>query len=329
MSQITILGRSVSDYIYNYASGLWAVTSYYNPMGYESRRTNYDIFIGLLRESGINVLTVECAFGDQPFDLPESIDVVRVHSKSLLWQKERILNLALPWLPPSCKYVAWLDCDLVFTNPNWARDTVRLLDEVPIVQVFETCNRLAKNHVQDVGDDKRKQSFALMVANDPSVLKTGRFGAHGHTGYGWAARREVLERHGLYEYAIAGGADHYMSHAIMGDHDSVCIWRSMCGLANQLRHFQDWAEPFFETVQGHVRAVPGEVLHLWHGDLANRRYNIRFMEFEQFGFDPYKDLCAVPGRPFEFSPDINKPDLIEWLRSYFEQRREDDVFIAA
>jgi hypothetical protein len=329
MENQTILGRPLSDYLYNFATGLWVITPYYNPIGYASRRSNYEIFVKLLRESGISVLTIECAFGDQSYDLPESVDVIRVHSRSLLWQKERILNLALPWLPASCKYVAWLDCDLVFANPNWARDTVRLLEEVPIVQVFETCNRLANGFVQDNGADKRRVSFAKMVTDDPSALKSGKFGAHGHTGYGWAARREILEEHGLYEYAIVGAADHYMSHAVMGDINSVCLWRSMCGSLAQIRHFQDWAEPFYCTVQGRVKAVPGEVLHLWHGNLADRKYNVRYQEFERFNFDPYKHLRAVPGRPLEFVPEVAMPELIEWFRSYFMQRKEDGALIAA
>lgn len=325
---LTILGRNFEDYVYNFASGLWVITPYYNPQGYKSRRLNYEIFVKLLRESGIRVLTVECAFGDQPFDLPESTDVIKVRCKSLMWQKERLLNLALSWLPTSCRYVAWLDCDLVFTNPNWARDTVALLEQVPIVQVFETCNRLPEHYATADAARDAWPSCAKVVSESRCALKTGVFKDHGHTGYGWAARRELLERHGLYEHAIIGAADDYMFHAIVGDLNSRCFRWTLQDNPERLRHFLEWAEPFAVATEGKLRAVPGEILHLWHGDLANRQYHIRHDQFRAFNFNPYTDLIALPGRPFELREGVASPELIAWFRSYFEQRREDGAIPA-
>src|SRR5437867_4278139 len=54
----------------------------------------------------------------------------------ILWQKERLLNLALRTLPPSCKKVAWIDCDVVFQADDWAERTSRLLDRFMLVQPF-------------------------------------------------------------------------------------------------------------------------------------------------------------------------------------------------
>lgn len=329
MEEIRILGKSVEKYLYNFTDELVVITPYYNPLGYQSRRKNYEIFVGLLRRSGIRVITVECAFGDQPFDLPDAIDVLKLRCKSLLWQKERILNLALPWLPPGCKYVAWLDCDLVFTNPNWARDTVALLQEVPVVQVFETCKRLDQNIGDASCGGSVWESFAKIVSQNPTALASGVFKDHGHTGYGWAARRDVLEWHGLYEYGIAGAGDDYMSHAFMGDLRSGCFLWTFQGNPERLRHFLEWAEPFANTVQGKLKAVPGEILHLWHGDLGNRQYGVRHQQFRKFRFNPYTDLIAMPGRPFELKPDATNPELNEWFQSYFENRREDGVLAAA
>lgn len=320
MTSGRIAGKSVDSYVYRYAAGLAVVTAYYNPAGFRSRRRNYACFAKALKQSGIPLVTVECAFGDQPYDLPESVDVVRVRSKSVLWQKERLLNLAIRWLPPTCRYVAWLDSDLLFTNQNWARDTVDLLQEVELVQVFETCNRLPQD--TDVGG-QRCRSFASVVTENPAALQAERFEEHGHTGYGWAASRALLETHGLYEHAIAGSADHYMAHAALGDLDSACIERMMRGSALLVEHFRDWAKPFHGSVRGRLRAVPGEVLHLWHGDLENRRYFLRHLELADLKFNPYTDLIARPGRPLELAGD--RPELAEWFQSYFASRQEDGV----
>ncbi|MFX5494217.1 hypothetical protein ABTD62_20980, partial [Acinetobacter baumannii] len=82
-----------------------------------SRRRNYGLFMQGMREAGVPCLTVECAFGDAPFDLPPSLDVIQIRSETLLWQKERLLNLGASWLPASCRFVAWIDCDILFDNP--------------------------------------------------------------------------------------------------------------------------------------------------------------------------------------------------------------------
>jgi hypothetical protein len=71
-----------------------------------SRRSTYDTFMALMRRSRINVLTIECAFGDDQFVLPDTPDVIKVRSASLLWQKERLLNIGAMYLPASCRRVA-------------------------------------------------------------------------------------------------------------------------------------------------------------------------------------------------------------------------------
>jgi hypothetical protein len=313
----------VEDFLYEPAEGLWVVTAYYNPCGYKSRLRNYQIFAESLRRSGIPLLTVECAFGSESFSLPKSDLVVQVGSNSLIWQKERLLNLGISWLPKSCKYVAWLDCDLVFENRNWAVDTVRLLDKVPVVQVFETCNRLPEGGLKDKERGEICRSFASITPMNPRILEIGHFEKHGHTGYGWAARRNLLDKHGLYEYAIIGSADHYMAHAIYGDFGGACMELATNKDNCQLNHFRDWAEPFYADVRGELAAVPGNVFHLWHGNLINRGYLKRNHELTSRGFDPYTDLLANPGKPLEWRPGLKKTDLIEMFAGYFASREED------
>ncbi len=322
---INILGEPIQNFTYNYAPDFYVVTAYYNPMEYESRRKNYEVFAQTLRQSGIPLITVECAFKNQSFTLPESLDVIKVRSKSLLWQKERLLNLAISWLPKSCKYVAWLDCDLVFNNPNWVKDTVRLLDELPIVQVFETCHRLPQNYDQFGATGDYCTSFGKITPTNPNILHTGRFDDHGHTGYGWAARREILDQHGIYEHAILASADHFISHAIYGDIEGICVKKLIRDNPKQMQHFVEWATPFYNSVQGQLGVTPGEVMHLWHGDLVNRKYYLRHVEFAEFGYDPYQDVVVPPGKPIEFKKGLKqeKPSMIQYFAEYFASRQED------
>lgn len=47
------------------------ITTYFNPCGYATRRRNYDLFVEGMRRAGVPCITVECAFGDAPFELPQ------------------------------------------------------------------------------------------------------------------------------------------------------------------------------------------------------------------------------------------------------------------
>ena len=108
---------------------LWAITSYFNPQGFERRRQAYRQF---RRALTVPLVTVELGY-DGRFDLgPDNADVfLAVPGSDLLWQKERMLNLALQLLPPECDVVAWLDCDILFVNDtylNLDKRTVQGLD---------------------------------------------------------------------------------------------------------------------------------------------------------------------------------------------------------
>jgi len=262
------------------------------------------------------MLTVECAFNNEKYDLPESYDVVRLRSQSLLWQKERLINLAVSWLPANCKYVAWLDCDIIFKNLNWARDTVSLLDTLQLVQLFETCNRLPENNSPN---DRSDVCPSMVSVTHREGYITGKFQLHGHTGYGWAARRDLLDRHGLYEYGIAGSGDHYIAHAAYGDLFSPCIRLMMQGHRKMMQHFVDWAGPFSDSVAGRVGVVPGEIIHLWHGSSEDRQYLARHIQKAENGFDPYTDVEASPNGPLEWRPDTRtlKPGLVAMFYDYF------------
>lgn len=310
---------------YTREESLWVVTVYYNPCGYQSRRSTYDTFMHTMRSSGINVLTVECAFGDDPFELHPSPDVVKLRSNSLLWQKERLINIGAGYLPATCKYVAWVDCDVIFENRSWARETRELLSgPCTVVQLWETCSRLAKgNRIPEVPD--RSTSFAAVMTKDASMLDCGRYDKHGHTGYAWAMRREIFDFVGLYEHAVSGSADHFMAHA-MYDGYGFCVENALKHDHKQIEHLQRWGNEFYSLAQGKLGVVSGEIQHLWHGSHDRRDYFRRMWRITECGYNPDTDLLAMPGRPLEWQPHVlqEKPELVAYFAEYFESRQEDN-----
>lgn len=299
------------------------ITTYFNPCGYATRRRNYDLFAEGIRQAGVPCVTIECAFGDAPFELPATLDVIRIRSHTLLWQKERLLNLAASWLPRTCRYVAWLDCDILFGNPAWPDDLARVLRTHKVAQVWESCLRLERGNVAGDKPDIA-WSFAATMKRKPDLLNAGRYDAHGHTGYGWAMRREIFDQVGLYECAVSGSADHFMAHAIFGDYN-FCVTNALKRDARQIDHLRAWGERFHALVQGSLGVVPGQIQHLWHGDAVDRRYFLRMHDITDLGFDPWTDLVAAPGRPLEWAPGMEKPHLKQYFANYFASRREDGI----
>jgi hypothetical protein len=96
---------------------MWAITSYFNPLGYRTRLANYRTF---RQHLGLPLLTVEQGRGGR-FDLDErdATVLLQVPSGDVMWQKERLLNLALGALPPECETVVWLDSDILFDGDDW------------------------------------------------------------------------------------------------------------------------------------------------------------------------------------------------------------------
>lgn len=298
-----------------------AITSYYNPCHWRLRRQHYDTFAAGLRAQKVPLLTVEMAVGDDPFELPPGPGIIQIRTDTLLWQKERLLGLTSRWLPKGVDIVAWLDCDILFDNPTWAKELACVMRTHPVAQVWTTADRLDR-HGHSISDFA--ESFASVMKKEPGALSHDRYDRHGHTGYGWAMRRGLFDEVGLYEAAVVGSADHFMAHACFG-HYGFCIENALKGDERQISHLKEWGERFYAVVQGRLGVVSGNIRHLWHGDAKDRRYFLRMHDVTNLGFDPWTDLRDVPGQPLMWQPHVleQKPDLCNYFLPHFASRRED------
>ena len=306
---------------------LWALTTFYNPAGYGSKKANYERFRAGLDDAGVPLLTVELAFGDAPFELADGDAdlLVQVRGGDVLWQKERLLNIGVRRLPDDCQAVAWLDADVLFARADWARETVRLLRRHVVVQPFSHCVRLPRG-VYDCepatlpfgpGEGHLFHGIAWGVrTKGPSSLSS--YDRHGHTGFAWAARRELLEAHGLYEANLLGNGDTDIAHAMFESEDYWALQK----LGERARaHLARWARPFASAVGGSVAHLDGVVTHLWHGAVEHRLYD-RPLDILHT-FDPDRDLvCDGPDATLRLSVAA-PPELRAWAAAYFAARRED------
>jgi hypothetical protein len=88
---------------------MWAITSYYNPAHYQSRLENYKTF---RKKLGLPLLTIEFSY-DGEFQLNSSnADIlIQVAGGDILWQKERLLNLAIKKIPKTIIFLV-IDLDI-------------------------------------------------------------------------------------------------------------------------------------------------------------------------------------------------------------------------
>ena len=300
---------------------LHVVTAYANPQRYVSRRLLFDRFARHMRDSGVSLTVVECAYGDRPFELHDAPGVthVPVRAHSLVWEKERQLNLGIARLPADWKYVAWIDADILFRHPQWAVETVHALQQYDVVQPWSTC--------YDLGPDgehlELHRSFCRQwLRGEP--IGPGPY-TFAHPGYAWAATRGALEHlGGLIDTAALGASDHHMALALIGRARQSFPGGISEGYQRPILQWQDRAQ---RHVAGNIGCVPGTIEHWFHGPKALRRYVDRWSILTRNGFDPSTDLKTNIWGLWELAG--NKPALRRDINAYFAERREDDTTLPA
>ena len=305
---------------------LWGVVVSFNPAAYRSKLTNLRMALASARRQGLKVLVVEGAFETDAFSVvPEDANaLVQVKLSSRLWQKERLLNIGIESLPASCDRVVWMDGDILFTDNDWPGKVADLLQLYIVVQPFQTAYWLNSGALPP--SSSQGESLELSICRvSPSTAFSEAGIVHldyprGHTGFAWAARRDVFAAGGLYDRMVLGGADTIIASAMYGL-SAQGLLTSYCTLQHA-RHISSWMERFHRDIRGSVGYLDGEVYHLWHGSRKNRRYEERHNILIEEQFDPLLDLSCGSGEGLSWAS--RKPDLHRRVYHYFHERREDD-----
>lgn len=264
------------------------IACYFNPQNNPYRLEAFNIFYESIKHLDHRI--IECVIGDAKPQLTPTEFVTRIATPNLLWHKESILNLIIKQLPVKYKYIFWIDTDVIFTNNNWLVDSVKVLETHNICQPFEYCIHLDQDQLKPsfsveyertvISDPKRRhpkmwRSFCANVVTT-HFSDDCNYDRHGHVGFAWGARREVLESVPLYDRALIGGADHIMAHAAAGHIPHSCITKSF---TDNIDEVNSWSKRFFNVVHGSIGYAKGDLYHIWHGDITNRQYLKRIQDF--------------------------------------------------
>lgn len=276
------------------------IACYYNPENNPYRLLAFQHWYKSIRH--LNHRITELTIGkDTKRQLPHSEFIRHEHADTLLWHKETLLNKIVKTLPPRYKYVFWVDTDVIFTNLNWLTDSVHTLAATAtIVQPFEHCVHLEAGQLTPAIDMEVERfhsvdptrrhprvwrSFGANHATMATYSSDTNYDKHGHTGFAWGARREVLDNCPLYERALVGTADHIIAHAAAGHLNHHCILKAFTTSVNDI---QTWSCRFYRQTAGLLSYTPGDLYHIWHGHLKDREYLKRTIEFDRLA-DEVKD----------------------------------------
>lgn len=294
-----------------------------NPVRYHSRyRLARECMAALRNTEGVRLHLVECAYGDRHHELVEEAgSVLRVRTRSEIWCKENLINLGVRHLlPVDWKYVSWVDGDITFRDPNWARETMHQLQHWAVLQPWMQCADLGFR-----GDIREKDaSFGFMrhCGKIPHHHSKGKGDGYqyAHTGYAWACTRDFFEGvGGLMDWCVLGSADHHMAWAMVGQVDATingCMHQAF------FRKCREWQARATRACNKHVSYVNGRIEHNFHGPKGRRYYKERWKILVEHEFNPDTDLMYDGQGLIQL---CGKPELEQAIKLYNRSRGEDSI----
>jgi hypothetical protein len=303
------------------------ITSYFNPMRSLRRLINYRTFRSHLNAP---LLAVELSF-DGHFDLTstDADHLIQVLGGDVMWQKERLLNIALEAALDDVDDVAWIDCDVVFGSTNWQQAAQMALKSDKIVQLFSEVRYLDRHSTDKLefnappelarpsaGSQLFNREFKdiclvkPLSADAPKVIWPAN-------GFAFAAKKSIIRDLRLYDHGVLNGNDILLLCAVYGEFE-IAVERLKHN-EKQRRHYIEWAQRAHESFGGRIGYIPGTIYHLWHGDLSNRNYMGRHELLARF--DPYLDIQLAPSGAWQWSNA--QSELATNVSDYFRSRNED------
>jgi len=112
---------------------------------------------------------------------------------------------------------------------------------------------------------------------------------------------------GFYDRSIIGGGDRIMLNAFTG-HGAGYFRKVPPAMVEDVRAFGKRLLPLVGPAN--VSYTPGVVLHIWHGDRANRDYTHRYEILKGNAYDPVRDVR------------VNEQGVLEWATDKPKLHRE-------
>jgi len=235
------------------------IIPYFEYTGNPRRRANLDATLKQL--GGID--HVVSAFCDNP-----PPDALSFDHGAMIWQKERLVNLAVDAAGTSHDRIIILDADCIFQNHDWLDNINRALDECDIVQCF--------NSLEYQFDDRNYNLQGAVASYRIYGKYTGSV-----TGGAWAFRAPFPR---YYEHCVVGGGDTAFCDKLL-DRGSTFI-QSQAHRAHYLAWYSSQAQRTFGYANNTAKCLPCGSFHT--RNFASRHRILR-------NYSPLDDTFTKPG----------------------------------
>lgn len=292
---------------------LYVIAVVSNPARFEKRYKLFNEFCERMNnEKQVKLVTVELQQGNRPFATNSDI---KLRTKHEIWYKENLINIAVRNLPPDWEYMAWIDSDLEFQNKDWVRETIEQLQTYKILQLF--------SHCIDMGVKKETlqvhTGLFYAYCNGEIYNPPTKYGNYFHVGYAYAITKQAYDSiGGLLDFPILGSADNHMALALVGIVDLSLNKNLHPNYLLLCKIFQERCE---KNIKRNVGYVHGTILHNFHGNKADRKYQSRWEILVNNSFDPLVDIYKDHQGLWQL--DDAKIKLRDDIIRYFRERNED------
>lgn len=281
---------------------------------------------------------------------------IGLRSKDELWLKENAINVAVSRLPHDWQQVCWLDSDVHFLRPNWVGECIHKLQHYSFLQMF--------SHARDVGPNYEMLPEEYPHANGSGFVHAWKQGTLNQTikddilaikkdirqlrkdfaklerdlhdypypprvwpGLAWACTRAAWDSvGGLMDFAIWGGGDWHMAHALIEKTEGM--------MRNDLhRNYRKLVDQWYHRCRTHIRrnvgVMEGSIIHHWHGKKEGRGYNTKHALLARVGFDPPRHLKKDFQGLYQLHDDRSTAyvKMRDLMRTIAKERNEDSIDI--
>lgn len=324
-------------------SDFFCVTVISNPKRYKRRYELYWKFIEQCQAAGVQVITVEQAFGERPFMVTSKDNPYHVQVKSFeeLWLKENMMNIGIQHgmrlFSNKATKVAWIDADCRPSMPmrEWFQETWHALQHYEFVQMWSSMIDLDVNN-EPIGVPQTSFMYNYIKHGSPhpvtfhelndahSYMNPSSTKLFGRPGLAWAANVTALNHvGGLIEHAVLGSGDWFQAHALLGTLKEA---QGEYSYGPYMAKMMDWQDRATHFIKRDVGYVPAMMLHDFHGRKSLRQYGTRGSILNEAKFNPDIDLKKDASGLYQLNTISDRQiKLRDDIRMYFTKRNEDSI----
>jgi hypothetical protein len=266
----------------------------------------------------IKLYIVELAYADQEYVITERDhpNHLQLRTENTLWHKENMINIGIKkLLPNDWKAVAWIDGDIEMEDNEWVINTLKVLKNFDIVQLFTICLDLdEKENPMNIW-----QSFGYKYCNG-KYFNHERGLNYWHCGYAWACTRDFYEKmNGLYDRGILGSGDYILSQIFLGN---------IASLNNNLIDFKNDIINHYKNILDEkvkVGYIPSIIKHYFHGSKKNRKYVERNNILKEISYNPFIHV-TYDNNGILINTDKMDNECLTKIKNYFYERNEDEYY---